>query len=294
MTDSINTLLESLPASSLTTRALSALDYLVPGSWHNVVSFEEMIRDETGESDQAVIQAVGEKAIALYMDPSTGFQRGLTIYKLVDSGATMAGVASMAAKLGEDVGWLGFLQSVTPKPETSQAIDAAVKFAAEVAAFAATNGLPGDGIGDFVSALGQAAKEDKMRVAAWVAFDCVLPLGPDYLAKLLQALDHALDSLKSSSLFGKVESYLPGGGVEEKRDFVKRALEGAAPFTTGLVAQNALTSEGVLGKVAHLLEGAEGKLDYAASILDLSTNVFEHTGTQTVARRCIARAYGEI
>lgn len=294
MSDSIVRILEELPTSSLTTRVLSTLDYVVPGTWQNVTNFEAMIADETGESDPAVIQAVGEKAIALYMDPETGFQRGLTIYKLVDSGATMAGLASLAGKLGEDVGWLSFLGSITPKPETAQAIDAALKFAAEIAAFAATNGLPGDGIAEFASAFVQSAKEDKMRLAAWVAFDCILPLGPDYLAKLLGALDGGIDRLRESTLFSKIEQHLPGGDLDAKRDFVKRALEEAAPATHALAATDGLTQEGILAKVAGYLEGAEGKLDYAASILDLSTNVFEHTGTQTVARRCIARAYGEI
>lgn len=294
MSESIVRILEDLPKSSLTTRVLSTLDYLAPGSWRNVTSFEEMIKDETGESDSAVLQAVGEKAIALYMDSSTGFQRGLTIYKLVDSSATMAGLASLAGKLGEDVGWLSFLGSVTPKPETAQALDAALKFAAEIAAFCSTNGIPGDGIGEFVAAFGQSAKEDKLRLSAWVAFDCILPLGPDYLAKLLGALDGGIDRLRGNSLFSKVEEYLPGGGIDEKRDFVKRALEQSTPAMSGLANAEGMTPDGILGKVAGYLEGAEGKLDYAASILDLSTNVFEHTGTQTVARRCIARAYGEI
>ena len=294
MSDSIVRILEDLPQSSLTTRLLGALDFVAPGIWHNVTSFESMVQDETGESDPAVIQAVGEKAIALYMDSATGFQRGLTLYRLVDSGATMAGLASMAGKLGEDVSWLSFLGSITPKPETAQSIDAALKFATEIAAFCSTNGIPGDGIGEFAAAFVQSAKEDKMRMAAWVAFDCVLPLGPDYLAKLLHALDSGIERLQESTLFSKIESHLPGGGLDDKRDFVKRALEGAAPAMGALSATEGMTPEGLLGRVAGFLAGAEGKLDYAASIIDLSTNVFEHTGTQTVARRCIARAYGEI
>jgi hypothetical protein len=49
--------------------------------------------------------------------------------------------------------------------------------------------------------------------------------------------------------------------------------------------------------MSHLksfIDFSDDKLDYVAAFLDLSTNYYEHTGTQTVARRLIDRAYGEI
>jgi len=39
---------------------------------------------------------------------------------------------------------------------------------------------------------------------------------------------------------------------------------------------------------------ADGKLDYLAAFLDGSTNYFEHTGVQTVARKLITQAQAEI
>lgn len=287
-------LVEELPASSLTTRCLGALDYLVPGEWTNVTSFEEMIKRVTGEDDQSVIQNVGERAMALYANEDNGYQRAVTIFKLVDSGSTMAGVTSLAAKLAEDVSWLEFLGSVTPKPETTQAIDAALKFAAEVGTFCCTNGLPGDSIGDFVSALTAYEKEDIMRIAAWICFDCMLPLGPDFMLKLGEQLMSAVEAIESSSLYQRVASFLPGGSAEEKRDFVKSALDQSGGYIQNFVATKGITQVGVLDTIKGYLEGAEGKLDYAASILDVSINTFEHTGIQTVARRVIHRAYGEL
>jgi hypothetical protein len=38
---------------------------------------------------------------------------------------------------------------------------------------------------------------------------------------------------------------------------------------------------------------ADSKLDYVAAFLDMSTNYYEHTGTQTVARNLILRAAQE-
>ena len=65
MSQPLHQLLESLPETSLTTRILDALDYLVPGEWTNVVLFEQMIKNVTGESDESLIQAVGDVASTL-------------------------------------------------------------------------------------------------------------------------------------------------------------------------------------------------------------------------------------
>jgi hypothetical protein len=46
--------------------------------------------------------------------------------------------------------------------------------------------------------------------------------------------------------------------------------------------------------LSGFLEFADDKLDYVAAFLDVSTNYYEHTGTQTLARRLIERALAEI
>ena len=38
----------------------------------------------------------------------------------------------------------------------------------------------------------------------------------------------------------------------------------------------------------------EGKLDCTAAFLDMTTDYFEHTGIQSVARSLITRAMGEV
>jgi hypothetical protein len=56
MSEHINQLLQALPTTSMTTRLLSLLDFVVPGEWKNLTSFEAVIKEVTGESDQALIQ----------------------------------------------------------------------------------------------------------------------------------------------------------------------------------------------------------------------------------------------
>ncbi|EFA70845.1 hypothetical protein CRC_00344 [Cylindrospermopsis raciborskii CS-505] len=62
----------------------------------------------------------------------------------------------------------------------------------------------------------------------------------------------------------------------------------------GIVSANALTAQKVLNNISGFLDFADDKLDYVAAFLDVSTNYYEHTGTQTLARRLIERAVAEI
>lgn len=293
MTTPLHQVLESLPETSLTTRVLDALDLFVPGEWTNVVLFEQMIKDVTGESDEGLVQAVGEAALGLYADESNGYQRAVSVYKGIDSASTVAGAAAFANMAGQRFEILSFLTDVTPKPDTTQAIDAAVKLGGELVGFTLVNGFPGDSVGDFVSALGAYGKEEKMRLAAWLALDCILPLGPDFVAKLLEALDGPLESIAESRAFRFVSEHLPGG-LAEQRDVLKRNVEESRGHLEGMVASHGLTQEGVLARVREYVEVADDKLDVVAAALDLTTNVFEHTGIQTVARRVITRAHQSI
>jgi len=290
----LHVLLETLPTSSMTTRLLGALDWIVPGEWQNVTSLEAMIKDVTGETDEALLQQVGERAIHLYADPAQGYQRAVWVFRAVDDTGAIAGAASLANKLGERFEWLSFLESVTPKPDTVQAVDAGVKLVAELAAFCLTNGLPGDSVGDFVRSLGAYSKEESMRLAAFLAFDCVLPFGPDFLAKLVSSVhDLSGDALASHGRFARVAQWLPGG-IDEKRQLVAGTLEQAGSTLTKWVDATGVTQASVYDRVKEHLDTAGSAFDYLAAAIDLSTSVYEHTGIQTVARRVVSRAYGEI
>ena len=293
MTEPIHQVLENLPESSLTTRVLDALDLLVPGEWSNITRFEAMVKDVTGETDEALVQSIGERAIAIYADESTGYARAVTLFRGIDSSSTVAGVAALASMAGERFEILSFLGDITPKPDTTQAIDAGLKLAGELAAFTLTNGLPGDSVGDFVTSLANYGKEEKMRLAAWLAIDCILPLGPDFIQKMIAALEGPLEDLEQSSVFRFIADHLPGG-LGEKRDLVRRNLEASGGHLEGMVATHGITQESVLARVKEYVALADDKLDVAAAALDLATNVFEHTGIQTVVRRVVTRAYGEI
>lgn len=293
MSESLHAVLEGLPQSSMTTHVLGALDWIVPGEWTNITVFDAMIKDVTGETDEALIQQVGERALQLYADDSTGYHRAVQVYRGIDSASTVAGAAAMANLAGQRFEILSFLTDVTPKADTTQAIDAGIKFAGELVGFTLCNGLPGDSVGDFVTSLASYGKEERMRLAAWLAIDCVLPLGPDFITKVLEALDGPLESIQENRVFKFVSEHLPGG-IAEQRDTIKKNVEESRGHLEGMVSQHGISQDTVLAKVKEYVAFADDKLDLVAAALDLGTNTFEHTGIQTVARRVITRAYGEI
>lgn len=291
----INELLEDLDTSGLTLTVLGALDYIVPGEWTNITSFEQMIRVVTEEDDEEVIQQVGERAIELYADPENGYQRAVSLFSRVDSIDKVAGAAAMAAKVGEKFSFLGFLDALTPKADTTQALDAALKLAAELATFCLVNGMPGDSISDFVRSMSSYAKEDKMRMAAYLAIDCVLPLGPDFYVRMHDAVAGIdVGGLTSNGLFGVVAQYLPGGSDGDKKELIQQNLEASEGYLNDFVAENGIHQEGLMDRIKGFVEVSDSKLDYVAAFLDMGTNYYRHLGTQTVVRQVISRAYGEI
>jgi hypothetical protein len=287
MSEQVHELLQALPETSLTTRLLGALDYLVPGEWQNITNFEAMIKHVTGEEDQELIQKVGERAILLYRDSSQGYQRAVQVFQLVDNAQGVAGFAALANKVS-------FLEGITPKSDTTQAIDSGVKFVAELTTFCLVNGIPGDSIGDFAKSLLQAGKEDKMRLAAWIALDGMIPLGPDFLTKILDGIGGlTTGQLEAHGRFARIAQYLPGG-IDEKKKLLEGALDSSQSQVSEFVREKGLTQESLLDKIRGYVQVNDNRLDYVAAVLDMATNYFEHTGIQSVARRVISRAYGEM
>ncbi|MFO0678141.1 MAG: hypothetical protein U0169_16520 [Polyangiaceae bacterium] len=170
-----------------------------------------------------------------------------------------------------------------------------MKLVGELAAYCYTNGIPGDSVGDFATSLVSAAKEDSMRLAAFVVCDGLLPLGPDFLALVLDKLRSVTtDMIGENSRFARIAALLPGNGLEEQRDLVVRNVEGASSALETFVANRGVSRESAIDAVRRGIDVADDRLDFVASAIDLTTNYFEHTGIQSVCRRVVSRATGEI
>ncbi|MBW4614221.1 MAG: hypothetical protein KME21_13305 [Desmonostoc vinosum HA7617-LM4] len=295
MSKPIFELVDELPTSNLTVSMLNSLDFIAPGQWQNTIGFVNTIKTVTGETDEALIQQIGERAIYLYNDRSQGYQTAMWLYQTVDSTDKALGTAALANKIGEKVPLLGFLNSVTPKSDKAQTIDLSLKLVAELVAFCQINGIPGDSIGDFVASLAEYSGESLIRMVALVCVDGLIPLGPDFISKAMSGLNQTNpQELEQNSTFQNIQDAIPGNGADGKLNFIGQSFDSVKGWMNGLVASNDLTPQ----KVAHNLKGfveiADDKLDYLGAFLDVATNYYEHTGTQTLARRLIERAVAEI
>lgn len=288
-------LVDELPTDNITTKALHALDFVVPGQWENLVGFETTISKVSGETDQQMIQKIGERAIALYSDSSQGYQRAMWLYQTIDRTDQALGAAALANKVGEQISFLGFLKNITPKADTAQTIDLSMKLVVELLAFCQINGLPGDSIGDFVASLADYSGESLMRMAALVCFDGLIPLGPDFLNLTLSSIKGMLpEQLQENDTFREVRGYVPGDSTADQLQFVQRSMDSVEGWMRSFTQQRDLTPEKVINNLQGWVQIADDKLDYLGAFLDMTTNYFEHTGTQTLANRLIRRAMSEI
>lgn len=295
MSKPIFELVDELPTNNLTVSMLRSLDFVAPGEWQNVVGFVNTIKHVTGEEDESLIQAIGERAIYLYNDRSQGYQRAMWLYQTVDSTDKALGAAALANQVGEKIPLLGFLSKMTPKADKAQTIDLCLKLVAELLAFCSINGIPGDSIGDFVASLGEYSGESLMRMVALVCVDGLIPLGPDFINNALSWLDRASpQELEQNSTFSNIKDAIPGNDSASKLGFIGESFSSVTGWMGDLVSSRGLTPQSVVHNLQSFMEFSDDKLDYVAAFIDVSTNYYEHTGTQTLARRLIERAVAEI
>lgn len=295
MSKPIFQLVDELPTNNITTMALKSLDFVVPGEWNNLVGFENTIRAVTGETDESIIQQIGDRAVYLFNDRSQGYQRALWLYQTVDKTDYALGAAALANKVGEKIPLMGFLNRITPKADKAQTIDLCLKLVVELVAFCQINGIPGDSIGDFVASLGDYSGENLMRMAALVCFDGLIPLGPDFIRQAQSTISGLSPSeLEQNQTFGSISDAIPGDNSAGKLNFIGRSFDSVQGWMSNFVASKNLTPQKVANNLQGFIDVADNKLDYLGAFLDVSTNYFEHTGTQTLARRLIERAVAEI
>jgi hypothetical protein len=187
------------------------------------------------------------------------------------------------------------MATIVPPSDTLQAVDLSLKVAAEMLAFTQVNGLPGDSFGDFAAALQDYAGEAKVRMAALVCFDALLPLGD----QALQRLDGLLAGVSSHDL-KQVPAYvgmaglLPGRGDEAHRKFLRQGVDTWLGWAGGFVSTLGLTGQRAVQALESTLGPWQGSFEGLAAFLDAFTDTYQHTGVQAVARRLVERAAAEI
>jgi hypothetical protein len=290
-----NQIVDELPTDGLTIKMLRALDFVAPGQWENVVGFTNTVKKVSGESDARLIQQISDRALVLFNDKTQGYQRALWLYQTVDNVDDTLAKVALANKIGEKIHLLSFLNKFTPAADTTQTIDVSLKLVAEVAGFCLVNGIPGDSVADFVRSLADYSGEAKMRMAALLAIDGLIPLGPDFIGKVTERLTNMQPKeLEKNKMFQQINEYIPGGDTPAKLGFVTKSFNAVSGWMTNFLRDHEMTVDKVLKGLSRFVELSDSKLDYVAAFLDMTTNYYEHTGTQTIALRLIERAVNEI
>jgi hypothetical protein len=290
VSESISKLVDTLPTNSMTVYMLRSLDFIVPSEWQNVVGFDNMIGAVTGITDKDDLEEIAERALALYNDPNEVYQQTLWLYRTMDRADNAIGAAALANKIGEKISFLGFLNQLTPKADTVQALDLCLKLAVEAIAFCRLHGIP-TSLDAFRASLANYHNESVMRMAALVAVDGLIPLGPNFILKAQSILPQISPSqLEENTTFQSVSRAIPGGNTAGKLSFIGQSFGSVQGWMNNLVTSRGLTPQTVVSHLQQFMNVADSKLDYLAAFLDVSTNYYEHTGTQTVARNLILRA----
>ncbi|MEB3274107.1 MAG: hypothetical protein ACO4AI_13255 [Prochlorothrix sp.] len=296
MAEPINELINDLPERNLTTMALNALDFVVPGEWDNTIGWNHTIEVVTGATGDD-INRISAKALELYADESRGYQTAVWLYRSTDDADAALGAAALADKVGGRIPLFGgLIDRLTPKADTVQSVDLALKIAVEVVAYCKLNGLPASNVGDFVTALQEEYQGAAlMRAAGLVCFDGLIPLGPDFLDVITDKVS-SLDPnhLSNNAVFKTIGKVIPGNSVESQLGFISTSVNAMKGWMGNLVESRGLTPQGITSNLQNFIELSDDKLDYLAAFIDMSTNYFEHTGLQTVARNLILDAQKEL
>ena len=296
MDKSIIQLVDELPADNITVKVLKALDSIMPGQWNNLVGFDNSIRSITGETNGGSIQRIRDRAVALYHDPQRGYQTAIKLYQTIDTADAIMGTAALANKIGEKISFLSFLSNLTPKADLTQTIDLLLKLTVEIVAFCKLNGIPQPNPQLFATVLADNYQDAAlMRMEALVCLDALLPLGPDFVAKIHGLIDGADSSvIAQNQVFNSLSGAIPGNSTSEKFGFIKQGFNSIQGWMNNLVQKTGVTPQSILDNVGTFIQIADDNLDFVAAFMDQTTNYYEHTGIQTVTRKLILDACASV
>jgi hypothetical protein len=255
-----------------------------------------MVRFTADEPMALKTQAIIKRAEELYQKDE-GAQRALYLYKLTDKADKAVAAAALANKVGSRFKVLSFLTKYTPKADTIQTIDLGLKLTVEALSYLALHGLSTEGVGDWAKMITQAdrySNESALRLAAIIAFDGLVPLGPDFLGKVTDTLSSGSTAWKDNALFKQVSSYIPGDGTEDKGAFIQNIVSQATAPIEAFVTKTGLTREKAVSSVKGFTDVSDDALDYVAAFLDASTSYMTQTGVQSVARHMITEAIEQV
>ncbi|WP_411870402.1 hypothetical protein [Vulcanococcus limneticus] len=287
--------LDRLPRRGLTVLALRGIATLVPGGWSNPTNADALIAEVLGDDDPSLVRQVRARADLLSRARHEGYGRALSLYDAVNRSQRASGGLRVLANVTAGLPLLKRIGSITPPSDRLQAADLSLKVGAELLAFTQVNGLPGDSFGDFTAALADYAGDARVRMAALICFDALLPLGNQALERIDGLLGQVSGGeLRQLPAYGRLSGLLPGRGDQAHLGFLRRGVESWAGWAGGFIGQLGLTGQRAVQALEGTLGPWQGRMEGLAAFLDAFTDTYAHTGVQAVARRLVERAVAEI
>jgi hypothetical protein len=287
--------LDRLPRRDLTVLALKGISTLVPGDWQNITSANALIASVMGSDDPALIAQVRERADTLSRARHEGYGRALSLYDAVNRSQKAAGGLRLLANVGGVLPLIKRVAKLTPTSDSLQAVDLGLKVAAEMLAFTQVNGLPGDSFAEFGASLKEYAGEARVRMAALICFDALLPLGDQALQRLDDLLGQVgQKELRLSPAYAGMAAMIPGRGDAAHLSFLRRGVDQWLGWAGGYASSLGLSGQKAVRALETTLGPWQGGFEQLATFLDAFTDTYQHTGVQAVARRLVERAAAEI
>ncbi|HEY9650707.1 MAG TPA: agenet domain-containing protein, partial [Coleofasciculaceae cyanobacterium] len=95
-------------------------------------------------------------------------------------------------------------------------------------------------------------------------------------------------------VFSAISNFLPGSNPSDKLGFINQGFSSAQGWMNNLVTKTGITPQSISSSLGNFIQIADDNLDFVAAFLDQTTNYYEHTGIQTVARCLIVQAYTSV
>jgi len=163
-----------------------------------------------------------------------------------------------------------------------------LKIVAELIAYSKLNGLelnPGKFVADLKENYTGSAK---MRTIGLICLDGLAPLGVDFLQKAQDTLDGEDENgLEDNPIFKAISGFIPG---DDKIGFVRDTFGAVSGWMDNLVGSVGLTPKKIFDRLGGFIDLSDDTLDVVAVFLDKTTNYYEHTGIQSVARKLMLKA----
>ncbi len=314
MSQNLEQLIKDLSKNNLTITLLQSLAPMIVGKWDNFIELETAIREITGEENPELIEEIKNHALSLYNDKSQGYQKAMLLYQniqtidstLSEEAIKLSSETAFGKKRDRDkeveaegkIPLVDFINQITPKDETTKAIDFAIKVVVELIAFSEINGMLGENIQDFVNSFANYSDESVMSIGCLICIDGLLALDSDFILKVKTTLDNiSPENLEKNSTFNRVKALLPGNTSKEQLYLIRNEFHNIQDWMRKFVEQRNFNPQNIVYHLESFLEfppDNNKKVDLVSEFLGITTNYIEYTGTQILLRSLIDRAQGEI